>query len=108
MKYESDVVVASPPCHDFRSVRRKRWIACPDLRIWSINLIEEHAPDLCGQACADFERELRISAIGVLMESSAATPLWQRVCKHSMYSEIRARSTDQRLLMELALQESMR
>ncbi|AOJ13625.1 hypothetical protein [Burkholderia vietnamiensis] len=64
--------------------------------------------ELTGQRRHDAEREARISQIDRLIDSDAATPLWQRVCKHAMYSEIRGRSADQRLVMELAIQESMR
>ncbi|KWA06632.1 hypothetical protein WT36_15095 [Burkholderia territorii] len=74
--------------------------------MWSIE--QADVTELTGQARADYERELRICAIGKLLESPAATPLWRRVCKHSIYAEIRARSADQRLVMELAIQESMR
>ncbi|KVE67012.1 hypothetical protein WI97_11340 [Burkholderia vietnamiensis] len=78
----------------------------PNLGGWSIE--QADVTEVTGLARADYERELRISAIGKLLESAAATPLWRRVCKHAMYSEIRARSVDQRLVMELAIQESMR
>ena len=105
---ESNVVFSHPPCQGFRSVLRHRWFVRPDLRLWSINISDEHAPELTGQARADFEREDRIGALGKLIESAVATPLWRRVCKHTMYSEIRARSADQRLVLELAIQESMR
>lgn len=109
MKREDlDVVAAAPPCEGFRSVRWKRRFAGPKLRIWSIGLVEDQLPELMGQARADYERELRISALGNLMCADCATPLWRRVCKHRMYREIRARSADQRVAMELAIQESMR
>lgn len=90
---------------------RRAWrprFARPQLDLWSVNLSEDQAPELIGQARWDFEREARISALGFLTQSSAATPLWHRVCKHAMYSEIRARSNDQRLALELALLESLR
>lgn len=88
-------------------VRRSRAFIRPRLDIWSINLAEDHTV-LTGQARADFERDDRISQLGRLMISPAATPLWRRVCKHEMYREIRARSNDRRLVMELALAEAMR
>ncbi|WP_193097997.1 hypothetical protein [Burkholderia sp. Z1] len=105
-RVDLDVVVSNPPCQGFRTIWRLRWFVQPDLNQWSIDQAE--VSPVTGQARADYERELRISALGNLMESPAATPLWRRVCKHAMYSEIRARSTDQRLVMELAIQESMR
>ncbi|HDR9103163.1 TPA: hypothetical protein QDB15_006721 [Burkholderia vietnamiensis] len=105
-RIQSDVVFGNPPCQDYRSVLRRRRFNRPALGSWSIEQAE--AAPVTGQARADYERELRISAIGKLLESPAATPLWRRVCKHAMYSEIRGRSADQRLVMELAIQESMR
>lgn len=105
-RVESDVLLSNPPCQGYRSVSRSRWFVRPDLRLWSINLLEE--TELTGQRRHDAEREARISQIDRLIDSDAATPLWQRVCKHAMYSEIRGRSADQRLVMELAIQESMR
>ncbi|HIH2750972.1 hypothetical protein L3V59_11035 [Burkholderia aenigmatica] len=106
--FELDVVIANPPCQGYRSIWWSRRFVRPELRLWSINLSEEHAPELTGQARADFECEARIQGLDSLMASPVATPLWQRVCKHAMYSEIRARSADQRLVMELAILESMR
>ncbi|PRG01752.1 hypothetical protein C6Q17_34990 [Burkholderia contaminans] len=105
---EDDVIVTTPPCQAFSAPRRLRRFSVPNLMIWSIDRAEDEAPDLMGQARHDYECELRIKALGFLIEASSATPLWQRVCKHSMYSEIRGRSADQRLVMELAIQESMR
>ncbi|MDN7877478.1 hypothetical protein [Burkholderia aenigmatica] len=105
---ENDVDVANPPCQGQRTIWWGRRFVRPELRLWSINLSEAHAPELTGQARADFECEARIKGLDSLMASPVATPLWQRVCKHAMYSEIRARSADQRLVMELAIQESMR
>lgn len=105
---ETNVVVGNPPYAGLRYVRRLRWFIRPDLRLWSINLAEDQAPELTGQARADFEREARISQLGMLIEARCATPLWRRVCKDAMYAEIRGRSPDRRLAMELALQESMR
>ncbi|WP_186159224.1 hypothetical protein [Burkholderia gladioli] len=78
----------------------------PDLRAWAIR--QADVADVTGQAREDYERELRISALGQLLESTAATPLWRRTCKHAMYAEIKARSLDQRLVMELALREACR
>ncbi|PRG49696.1 hypothetical protein C6V06_23545 [Burkholderia gladioli] len=78
----------------------------PDLRAWSIR--QADVADVAGQAREDYERELRISVLGQLLESTAATPLWRRICKHAMYAEIKARSLDQRLVMELALREACR
>ncbi|KVN46817.1 hypothetical protein WT12_14625 [Burkholderia territorii] len=78
----------------------------PKLAGWSIE--QADVTEVSGEARADYERELRICAIGKLLESPAATPLWRRVCKHAMYTEIRLRSSDQRVAMELAIQESMR
>lgn len=105
-RIELDVVYGNPPCQGYRSIWRSRWFARPDLRIWSID--QANVTELTGQARTDYERELRISAIGKLLESPAATPLWRRVCKRAMYGEIRLRSDDQRVAMELAIQESMR
>ncbi|MFM0020890.1 hypothetical protein [Paraburkholderia azotifigens] len=87
-------------------VRPLRTFRRPCLDVWSIATVDHL--ELTGQARADAEREARISALGMLMESPAATPLWRRVCCCEMTREIRARSADQRLAMELALQESMR
>lgn len=101
-----DLVVCAPPYEGFRPVRRERRFARPDLRIWSINQAEP--VEVTGRARADYERELRISALGMLMCSSVATTLWRRVCKATLYDEIRGCSADQRLAMELAIQESMR
>lgn len=103
---EDDVVVTTPPCQAFSVPRRLRRFSVPNLCGWSIE--QADVTEVTGQARADYEREVRISAIGKLLESPVATPLWRRVCKHAMYSEIRARSADQRLVMELAIQESMR
>ncbi|QTO49447.1 hypothetical protein [Burkholderia latens] len=105
-RIESDVVFGNPPCKDYRSVLRRRQFNRPALGSWSIEQAE--AAPVTGQARADYERELRIAALGNLMMSPAATPLWRRVCKDMMYAEIRARSAGQRLVMELAIQESMR
>jgi len=94
--------------HERRVTRTVRYrFVRPQLDIWSINLAEDHT-DLTGQARADFEREARISQLGFLLCSPAATPLWRRVCAAQERFEIRARSDDQRLMMELALAESMR
>ncbi|WP_157650239.1 hypothetical protein [Burkholderia ubonensis] len=103
---EGDVIVADTPCQPFSAPRCPRRFSAPNLVGWSID--QTDVTELSGQARADYERELRISAIGKLLESPAATPLWRRVCKHAMYSEIRLRSDDQRVAMELAIQESMR
>lgn len=109
MKREDlEVVVASPSCRSCSSVRRHRRFAAPELRIWSINLLEDHMPELMAPARIDAEREARITALGMLLCSHAATSLWRRVCLSEMVREIRARSADQRVAMELALQESMR
>ncbi|KUY70827.1 hypothetical protein WS46_32135 [Burkholderia sp. RF4-BP95] len=90
----------------FSAPLRLRRFSVPNLAGWSIE--QADVTEVTGQARADYERELRICAIGKLLESPAATPLWRRVCKQAMYDEIRARSVDQRLVMELAIQESMR
>jgi hypothetical protein len=90
-----------------RRAWRRRFVR-PRLDIWSVNLSEDQAPALMGQARADFEREARISQLGFLMCSPAAKPLWGRICMHSMCGEIRARSDSQRLAMELALLEAAR
>lgn len=87
-------------------VRAPRTHIRPRLDAWSIR--EANIAEVTGQARADYERELRISALGMLLCSPAATPLWRRVCKLAMYVEIRGRSPEQRLVMELALQESTR
>lgn len=81
-------------------------VRAPDLRAWSIR--QADVAEVTGRAREDYERELRISALGQLLESTAATPLWRRICKHAMYAEIKARSLDQRLVMELALREACR
>jgi len=78
----------------------------PRLDVWSISIVDYI--EVTGQARADMEREARISALGMLLESPAATPLWRRVCCCEMTREIRARSNDQRLAMELALLEAVR
>ncbi|MGQ7939152.1 hypothetical protein [Paraburkholderia sp. D1E] len=87
-------------------VRAPRTFTLPRLDAWSVRQAEP--VDITGDARADYERELRISALGSLICASGATPLWRRVCLREMMSEIRARSADQRLLMELAIAESMR
>lgn len=106
MSSNLDVVMASPPCQGFRSSLWRRRLTRPRLHAWSIRQTEP--VEVTGQARADYERELRISALDMLMRSAVATPLWRRVCKAAFYDEIRGRSTGQRLAMELALQESMR
>jgi hypothetical protein len=78
----------------------------PRLHAWSIE--QAQRVEVTGSARADYERELRISAIGKLLCSPAATPLWRRICKDEMYREIRARSDDRRLALELAIEESLR
>ncbi|MGU7853106.1 hypothetical protein ACV22X_10190 [Burkholderia orbicola] len=103
---EDDVIVTTPPCQAFSAPRHLRRFSVPNLGGWSVE--QADVAEVTGQARADYERELRISAIGKLLESPAATSLWRRVCKHAMYSEIRGRSADRRLVMELAIQESMR
>ncbi|MHB9838494.1 hypothetical protein Q8F57_027070 [Paraburkholderia terrae] len=87
-------------------VRPLRTFRRPRLDVWSIITVDHI--EVAGQARADAEREARISALGMLMESPAATPLWRRVCCCEMTREIRARSANQRLAMELVLRESMR
>lgn len=101
-----DVAVASPPCQQFSRVSEWRAFGVPNLIAWSIR--QADVAEVTGRAREDYERELRISALGQLLESTAATPLWRRVCKHAMYAEIKARSLDQRLVMELALREACR
>lgn len=83
-----------------------RLFSRPRLHAWSI--IQAEPVEVTGSARADYERELRISALGALLCSPDATPLWRRVCSAQERYEIRARSNDQRLAMELALQEAMR
>lgn len=87
-------------------VRAPRTFRQPCLDGWSVQQAEP--VDVTGEARADYERELRISALGNLICADCATTLWRRVCMHAMYVEIRGRSTDQRVALELALQESMR
>ncbi|GLU32563.1 hypothetical protein WKR88_17925 [Trinickia caryophylli] len=87
-------------------VRAPHAFVRPKLDSWSIAAVDHI--DVTGQARADAEREARISALGVLMESPSATPLWRRICMAEMHREIRARSADQRVAMELALAEAMR
>jgi hypothetical protein len=86
--------------------RMSRTFRRPRLHAWSIGQAEN--VEVTGSARADYERELRISVVGVLLCSPAATPLWRRVCQAEMYREIRARSAGQRVAMELALAESLR
>ncbi len=85
-------------------VRAPRTFARPRLDAWSVRQAE--SIEITGQARADYERELRISALGNLMCADGATALWRRVCCHAMRQEIRSRSADQRLAMELALLEA--
>lgn len=85
-------------------VRAPRIFARPRLDAWSIRQAEP--VEITGQARADYERELRISALGNLMCADGATALWRRVCCFEMTREIRARSDDQRIAMELALLEA--
>jgi hypothetical protein len=80
--------------------------AQPHLDIWSIRQAE--FVEITGGARDDYERELRITALGNLMGADCATALWRCVCCHAMYVEIRGRSSGQRVAMELALLESMR
>jgi hypothetical protein len=87
-------------------VRAPRTFTRPRLNAWSINQAE--ITEITGHARVDYERELRISALGLLICADCATPLWRRVCCFQLQREIRARSSDQRLSMELALQESVR
>lgn len=101
-----DVVTASPPCQQFSRVCERQALSVPHLHAWSIK--QADVAEVTGLAREDYERELRISALGQLIESAAATPLWRRICKHAMYAEIKARSLDQRLVMELALREACR
>lgn len=101
-----DVVMTSPPCQKFSRASDRRDFGVPNLLAWSVK--QADVAEVTGLAREDYERELRISALDVLMRSPVATPLWRRVCKHAMYSEIRARSADRRLVMELAIQESVR
>ncbi|WP_124480162.1 hypothetical protein [Burkholderia stagnalis] len=103
---EGDVIVSDTPCQSFSEPRCPRRFSVPNLVVWSLD--QADVTELTGQARTDYERELRISAIGKLLESTAATPLWRRVCKHSMYSEIRLRSDDQRVAMELVRMEQIR
>lgn len=101
-----DVVTTSPPCQQFLRVSERRAYGVPHLLAWSIK--QADVAEVTGLAREDYERELRISALGMLMCSEVATPLWRRVCCSRMYAEIRARSLDQRLVMELALREACR
>lgn len=87
-------------------VRAPRTFARPRLDVWSMRQAEP--VDVTGDARADYERELRISALGNLICAGGATPLWRRVCMAEMTREIRSRSAGQRLAMELAIAESMR
>jgi hypothetical protein len=87
-------------------VRPLRTFRRPRLDSWSIAKVDHI--EVTGSARADAEREARISALGMLLESPSATPLWRRVCCCEMTREICARSDDQRLAMELAIAESMR
>lgn len=87
-------------------LRTSRTFVRPRLQSWSIRQAEN--VEVTGSARADYERELRISAIGVLLCSTAATQLWRRVCRAEMYREIRERSDGQRVAMEIALQECAR
>ena len=96
-----DVVMSGPPYKTFSAKFRR-----PRLDLWSIN--EAEHVEVTGSARADYERELRISALDMLLCSSNATPLWRRVCEAEMHGEIRGRSDDQRLVMDLVLAESMR
>jgi hypothetical protein len=105
---ESDVVSGDPPCQGFRSILGRRWFSGPDLQLWSIDRAGNEEPGLMGAGRHDYERELRIKALGFLSEAPCATPLWRRVCSHRMLVEIRARSSGQRLAMELALLEQIR
>lgn len=80
----------------------------PRLHAWSVDRTSREAPQLVDGARDDYARDLRIKALGMLLCSLAATPLWRRVCKDEMYREIRARSDDQRIAMELAILEATR
>ncbi|WP_261544669.1 hypothetical protein [Burkholderia multivorans] len=100
------VVIGDPPCQAFSTRRFTQRFGAQSLVVWSIE--QADVTELTGQARSDYERELRISALGQLLESPSATSLWRRVCKHAMYTEIRLRSSDQRVAMELAIQESTR
>ena len=101
-----DLVEARPPCQAFSSLSMRRRIRAPRLQLWSISRAE--ANELTGGRRADFERELRISALGSLICATTATPLWRRICLIEEMREIRARSADQCVAMELAILESAR
>lgn len=101
-----DFVVAARFFSRYSVSRKRRAPSAPDLRAWSIR--EADVAEVTGQARDDYERELRIMALGRLIASPLATPLWRRVCCTRMYAEIKARSLDQRLVMELALREACR
>lgn len=70
----------------------------PQLVQWSSSQAE--ADGVSPAFRADYAREIRIRALGRLLESSCATPLWRRVCCHAMVVEIRARSGDRVASME--------
>ncbi|MBU9215430.1 hypothetical protein KTD55_15335 [Burkholderia gladioli] len=101
-----EFVVTASSERQYVPSHRRGEARAPNLRAWSIR--QADVADVTGQAREDYERELRISALGQLLESAAATPLWRRICKHAIYVEIKARSLDQRLVMELALREACR
>ncbi|WP_175757632.1 DNA cytosine methyltransferase [Burkholderia cepacia] len=101
-----DVVMTSPPCQKFSRASDRRDFGVPNLLAWSVK--QADVAEVTGLAREDYERELRISALGMLMCSEVATPLWRRICCSRMYAEIRARSLDQRLVMELVLREACR
>ncbi len=78
--------------------RARRAFVSPQLLLWSIS--QAAADDVSTASRGDHARELRIRALGRLIEAPGATPLWRRVCCHLMVAEIRARSDGQRARME--------
>jgi hypothetical protein len=78
--------------------RARRAFTCPNLSQWSLS--EAEADGVSQASLADHARELRIRALGRLLESSGATPLWRRVCCHAMVVEIRSRSAARVASME--------
>ncbi|MCA8087521.1 hypothetical protein [Burkholderia cenocepacia] len=101
-----DVVMTSPPCQKFSRVSDRRDFGVPNLLAWSVK--QADVAEVTGLAREDYERELRISALDMLMRSKSATPLWRRICCTQFYAEIKARSLEKRLVMELALLEACR